>query len=130
MSFQKTRAPGATRKGAETRARILDAAARLFAANGFEATTFAMIGSASGTAIGSIVHCFDDKADLARIIYASAMDRLASAVARAVGRHSIDVPRTINAAISACFSWAANHPRDATLLQSLHAYAGRNEVIG
>jgi AcrR family transcriptional regulator len=130
MTFQKEQAAGGTSKGAETRARILDAAATLFADRGFEATTFAMIGNASGTAIGSIVHCFRDKADLAKTIYASAMDRLVSAVARAVDRHPTDIPRTINAAISACFSWATSYPGDSTLLRALHGQAGPNELIG
>lgn len=130
MTFQKEQAAGGTRKGAETRARILDAAATLFADHGFEATTFAMIGNASGAATGSIVHCFRDKADLAKTIYESALDRLVSAVARAIDRHPTDVPRTISAVIPACFCWATSYPRDSTLLRALHVQAGPNELIG
>lgn len=116
MTFQKTQAAGSTRKGAATRAKILDAAVTLFAVHGFEATTFAMIGAASGAASGSIVHCFHDKTTLAGIIYADAMDRLVTAVARAIDRHPTDVPGTLNAVISACFSWAEAYPGDSTLV--------------
>jgi AcrR family transcriptional regulator len=130
MAFQKTQAAGSTRKGAETRAKILDAAARLFAVHGFEATTFAMIGEGAGAATGSIVHCFHDKTALAGIIYVGAMDRLVAAVARAIDRHPTDVPGTIHAVISACFSWAEAHPGDNTLFRALHEHAGPHEEIG
>jgi AcrR family transcriptional regulator len=130
MDFQNARTAGSTRKGADTRAKILDAAAKLFAANGFEATTFAMIGDASGTKLGSITHSFGDKAELARIIYASAMDRLASAVARALDRHPLNVSTTITDVITACFSWAERHPADISLVRTLHQYAGPDEMIG
>ncbi len=67
MTFQKEQAAGGTRKGAETRAHVSwMLPATLFADHGFEATTFAIIGNASGAATGSIVHCFRDKADLAK----------------------------------------------------------------
>jgi AcrR family transcriptional regulator len=130
MIFHNARTAGSTRKGAETPAKILNAAAVLFAANGFEATTFVMIGHASGTKLGSITHSFGDKAELARIVYTNAMDRLASAVARALDRHPLNVPVTITDLISACFSWAENQPADISLVRTLHQYAGPDEVIG
>ena len=128
MAFQNRLSAGSTRKGAETRARIVDAATALFATHGFEATTFAMISDVSGAATGSIVHCFHDKATLAEIIYATAMGRLVKAIGRAFDRNPTDVAGTVQAAISACFSWANAHPEGETLLRVLHEYAGPNET--
>jgi AcrR family transcriptional regulator len=124
MAFQKTRAVASTPKGADTRARILAAAARLFAVHGFTGTSFAMIGAACGVATGSIVHCFPDKAGLAGAVYRLALDRLAAFLARAIGRYPADVPGTIDALVSACFAWAAACPDDPVLIGRLAEHAG------
>ncbi len=123
MAFQKTRAVASTPKGADTRARILAAAARLFAVHGFTGTSFAMIGAAGGVATGSIVHCFPDKAALSAAVYRLALDRLAASVTRAIGRYPADVPGTIDALVSACFAWAAACPDDPVLIGRLAEHA-------
>jgi AcrR family transcriptional regulator len=130
MTLQNLKPARSTQKGAKTRAEILDAAARLFAIHGFEATTFTMIGKASGAANGSIMHSFHDKADIARIVYAGAMGRLVSAVTSAVDRRPTDVLGTIHAVISACFSWAEANPGDDVLLRALNHHVGPYEEIG
>jgi AcrR family transcriptional regulator len=124
MPSQTTLAAGSNSKGARTRAKILDAAATLFALHGFETTTFAMIGSSCGVAIGSITHGFRDKTTLAGAVYANAMDRLASDITWALERHPTDVAVTIHAVITACFRWAEANPRDRALLKSLEKHAG------
>ena len=51
-----------------TRARILDAAARLFAETGYERTTIRAIAAAAGVDAGLVMHYFGSKEDLFRAI--------------------------------------------------------------
>jgi len=60
----------------ETRARLLDAAARLFAARGFKDVTVRQICSAAGANVAAINYHFGDKLGLYREVLQSAIDRM------------------------------------------------------
>lgn len=91
-------------------AQILSAAARLFAESGFDGTTLAMVGTASGAAVGSIAHYFGDKPGLAAAVYADAAGDLAARIVAALNTHGTDMTAAIRALLRACYGWAVERP--------------------
>lgn len=91
-------------------AQILTAAARLFAEKGFDGTTLAMVGTASGAAVGSIAHYFGDKPGLAAAVYADVARDLVARTVAALNRHGTDMTAAIRALLRACYAWAAERP--------------------
>jgi AcrR family transcriptional regulator len=59
-----------TSRGEETKTRIVDAAMRLFVANGYEATTMRAIAAAAGVAVGNAYYYFPSKEHLIQAFYA------------------------------------------------------------
>ena len=72
--------PDRERNPARTRAAILDAAEKLFAAKGFEATSLNEVGTAAGVSRGTPGYFFGSKADL----YQAVLDRSFTEVREAV----------------------------------------------
>src|SRR5262245_14523971 len=66
----KTEASSRTSRGEETKARIVDAAMRLFVANGYEATTMRAIAAEAGVAVGNAYYYFPSKEHLIQAFYA------------------------------------------------------------
>lgn len=62
-------APGKTRKGGETRERILDAALNLFKTQGYAETTMRQIADAAGVAVGNAYYYFASKDKLILAFY-------------------------------------------------------------
>lgn len=67
----------------DTRARILDVARTLFAANGVEATTMRAVAAGVGTSAAAIYHHFADKDTLLRELMVTDLRRLGASFARA-----------------------------------------------
>jgi AcrR family transcriptional regulator len=61
---------GATPRGAETRARILEAALALFRERGYDATTMRAVAERSGTSLGNAYYYFESKEHLLQGYYA------------------------------------------------------------
>ena len=104
---------------AAKRTRVLEAAATLFAANGFEQTTLAMVAAKSGAAVGSVIHFFADKSGLAVAVRERVMERLAAVIDQALTTGGSDVNGSAWMAVSAYLNWAHNHPDDVRGLQEL-----------
>jgi AcrR family transcriptional regulator len=101
------------------RQKILSAAASLFVDVGYEGTTFAKLAQKSGMAVGSIVHFFGDKADLAAAIHGCASERLIRDAEAALTGHGTDVEKAVRALQSACLRWAIECPDHARLIALL-----------
>lgn len=72
---------------------ILDAAARLFCAQGYQGTTIRDIGRAVGILPGSLYCHFATKEDLLVAVYTRGVDRIVHAVQAAADRHPSPWPR-------------------------------------
>ena len=105
------------------RARILQTATELFAANGFEGTTLVMVATKSGAAVGSVVHFFIDKAKLAVAVREQAIERLTMAIDLALTTGPRDVTISVRMAVSAYLTWATKYPADVRVLQELRLVA-------
>lgn len=103
------------------RDRILQAAAELFIEHGFERTTLAMIATASGAAVGSITHFFDDKAGLATAVHDAVAERFLATAETALRGHKTDVPAAVRALLSACLAWDEASPHHLRLMNKLAA---------
>lgn len=65
-----------TRRGRQTRAAIIEAAATLMYDNGVHATSLEEVLTASGAGKSQLYHYFDDKADLVQAVIARQLDRV------------------------------------------------------
>src|SRR5262245_29518133 len=82
MSAVATRfRPGSQPRGEETRARILDAALEMFAANGFEGASTRAIAEAAGVNLPAIQYYFGSKEGLYRAVLRQFAEQLQAAVA-------------------------------------------------
>jgi TetR/AcrR family transcriptional regulator len=125
--------PDRERNPARTRAAILDAAEKLFAAKGFEATSLNEVGTAAGVSRGTPGYFFGSKADL----YQAVLDRSFTEVREAVraGRAralaSNQTPDAILAgAVSDYFDFLAARPNFIRLIEreALHGGPQLDEV--
>lgn len=107
------------------RARILTAAATLFAEKGVEGTTLAMIAKASGAAVGSITHYFGDKPRLAAAVHDNLVDRLIAVAEAALGGYGTDPSGAIRTLLSDCLAWVEAFPHDLGLIAALAAYTSK-----
>ena len=76
--------PTATDRLAPTAERILDTAARLFAANGYKGTTLREIADAVGMKAGSIYYHFDSKEEIIARVFDTGVQRVFNAARDAV----------------------------------------------
>jgi AcrR family transcriptional regulator len=75
-------APKLTRKSEATRARILEAALRVFRERGFELTTMREIAAEAGMAVGAAYYYFDSKDALVMAFYEQSQEQMAPALER------------------------------------------------
>src|SRR5579862_7927764 len=75
MSSADSDRPRLTRKGAETRARIVDAAAELIYRQGVARTTIEEVRDAANVSSSQLYHYFDDKPALVRAVIERQADR-------------------------------------------------------
>ncbi|MEI9988761.1 MAG: TetR family transcriptional regulator [Rhizomicrobium sp.] len=95
------------RKRAETRARIIEGALKLFVARGFDAVTLDDIAAAAGISRRTFFHYFESKEDLAFDWMDSSMDDIAAAV----GREPKSLPM-LTIALNAMVACAQPFPRE------------------
>lgn len=95
--------------GAETRARILDAAQRCFAHTGYDSTTNRSIAAAAGITTGAIYHYFDSKPALYQAAFTQVEDRVFGAFRAAVAQHDGLVPQ-LQAVLDAAVELNRNDP--------------------
>ena len=120
--------PDRVRNPERTRAAILDAAERLFAEQGYEATSLTQVGAAAGVSRGTPGYFFRSKAEL----YQAVLDRSFAEVREAVraGRAralaSQESPETILAgAVSDYFDFLAARPNFVRLIEREALSGGR-----
>src|SRR5918996_5521321 len=108
------------RNPARTRAAILDAAEKLFAAKGFDATSLNEVGAAAGVSRGTPGYFFGSKADL----YQAVLERAFSEVRQAVreGRERAlasneSVETILAGAVSDYFDFLAARPNFVRLIE-------------
>ena len=114
----------------ERKASILNAAAKVFVAQGFEPATLTTIAQASGAAIGSITHFFNDKVGLGEAVRDAAMARLAALVAKALESPGHNVTASLHAAVTGYLHWAREHPADVRVLQELASVKSKRHRPG
>ena len=107
---------------------ILKAAAKLFVKHGFDGTTFATVSKASGAAVGSTVHFFGDKGELAAAVYDRAACRLVNVAKTALHGHKTDVEAAIRELLSVFLKWAEKSPHDRRLIGKLEAYMSTEQI--
>ena len=75
MTTRAKKQPG-TKKSEETRARILEAALRVFREHGFERATMREIAVAAGVALGAAYYYFDSKESIVMAFYQQAQGEM------------------------------------------------------
>jgi AcrR family transcriptional regulator len=111
------------RDSAVKRRRILQAAQRLLAQQGFDGMTLANVSKASGAAVGSIVHFFTDKAGLAAAVSDDLASGLAADAAKAVhAAHGPDVAATISALLLTVLRWPSKFPDHQRLIGMIGSF--------
>ena len=120
--------PAPTRRGQQTRERVLEEATRLFAERGFAAVTMRAIGDAAGLDNSSLYRHFESKTALARTV----VDQASADLLRAVGARLADAPGTLEGLVgvaSAASLHLWDRPQTARLL--LHSMIGaRDDATG
>lgn len=85
MARQKREKPAGS-KSEETRARILEAALRVFRERGFERATMREIASEAKVALGAAYYYFDSKEAIVMAFYARSQERMATDIERILDR--------------------------------------------
>ena len=80
MGHIRTTLPDRERNAPRTREAILDAAERLFAARGYEATSLTDVGAAAGVSRGTPGYFFGSKTDLYRAVLERCLERVRAAI--------------------------------------------------
>lgn len=120
------------RSATRTRAAILDAAERLFAERGFDATSLNEVGAAAGVSRGTPGYFFGSKADLYRAVLDRAFGEVREAVraGRARALASSQSPETILAgAVADYFDFLAARPNFVRLIER-EALSGAGQLEG
>ena len=120
------------RNAPRSRAAILDAAERLFAERGYDATSLNDVGAAAGVSRGTPGYFFGSKAELYRAVleraFAGVRDAVRSGRARALA--SSQAPETILAgAVSDYFDFLASRPNFIRLIER-EALSGGEQLEG
>lgn len=108
-------APMATAKAEETRARILDAALRLFRERGFDATTMRDVAAEADVATGAAYYYYRSKEDLVMAFYLRTDEEAREAFTKAIGSTK-DLRKRLRGIIDAKFDQFVEHR---TLLTAL-----------
>jgi AcrR family transcriptional regulator len=102
-------AGGKLRRGDQTRARILDAAEKVFGEQGFHGASIVEITRDAGVGLGTFYVYFPSKIEIYRRLLRSRQEEF-FATARAVTDGSGDYRDTLRASFGALFAWLGNHP--------------------
>ena len=100
------------------RDKLLEAAIRLFAADGFWNTSTASIAKAAGVANGTLFNCFSSKDELINAVYSELKSRLLQAVTDALPAEAPFRDRML-AAWRAVVIWSLDNPIEHQLLEQL-----------
>jgi TetR/AcrR family transcriptional regulator len=122
------RQPDRERNGARTREAILDAAERLFAENGYEATSLTDVGLAAGVSRGTPGYFFGSKEQLYRDVLARCLERVRAAVRNGRERAlaSREPPEVVLAgAVGEYFDFISANPHFVKLLEREALDGGR-----
>ncbi|MFC6881718.1 MULTISPECIES: TetR/AcrR family transcriptional regulator [Actinomadura] len=106
-----------------TRGAVLDAAAGLFAEQGFAATTIDDVAQAARVGKGTVYYHFTDKAHLFEAVFRDRQEQLVENVAAAATRHRRPWPR-LTAALDAYLEGAVADAAHRSLLQQAPAALG------
>lgn len=107
-----TRATRVTRGGIRTSTAIREAAAKLFYAHGYEATSLRAVASEVGIQVGSLYNHISGKEELLRDIMVSVMDELLEAVHRAIEDADPGAVNQFKAAVDCHIRYHAEHARE------------------
>jgi AcrR family transcriptional regulator len=113
MAYRNTRATEA-RKDAR-RKTILDAATRLFGANGYHSTTVPMIVAESDSSVGSFYVHFRNKEDAFAAVLEALGEKVTEVMDQAKASQD-DALLGIRCAVESLFIFVADNPRDARIL--------------
>ena len=101
-----------------TKARLLDAATRVFLAHGFAAASMDMVRQEAGVSNGSLYHHFPTKALLADALYAHTLRGFHSALLHPISGKGT-AQAGVKGLIRAYIHWVLQHPDQARLLHAL-----------
>ena len=89
MSKRKTpgRPPASARGGGDSRDVLVDAAARLFAQQGFEGTSLRQVGAIAGVTPAMVAYYFNDKSGLLEAVVRKGLSELLEVVVASVSEH-------------------------------------------
>ncbi|CAN7321258.1 TetR/AcrR family transcriptional regulator [Polaromonas sp. LjRoot131] len=108
---------------APTRDRLLEAATKVFLAQGFTAASMDMVRQEAGVSNGSLYHHFPTKALLADALYAHTLrDFHAALTAPIAGKASAQAG--VKGLLRAYIQWVLQHPEQAQLLHALRRGGG------
>jgi AcrR family transcriptional regulator len=97
------------RKRAQTRSRLVEAAAGVFADRGIEATTIADITEAADVGVGTFYNYFRTKEELTEVVSSQMADLLGEAL-QAASASREDARESLAAIIHEVFAWFAREP--------------------
>lgn len=103
-ALRETQPKSEARGGDSRREALLDAAAAMFAAKGYDGTTIRSIAGAVGMLPGSIYYHFKSKEDLLLAVYRKGVSRFEAAISEALGKTTREPWQAIEAACSAHLS--------------------------
>ncbi|MEE2062179.1 TetR/AcrR family transcriptional regulator [Rhodococcus artemisiae] len=107
-----TRATRVTRGGIRTSTAIREAAAKLFYAHGYEATSLRTVAAEVGIQVGSLYNHISGKEELLKDIMVSVMDELLEAVHAAVENAAPGAVSKFKAAVDCHIRYHAEHARE------------------
>ena len=114
-------------KKAQTRERLIEAAARVFAEKGFAATSLDEVADAAGLTKGAVYSNFENKEDLVRVVLKAHQDRLTGISDIATGSGTLEEQQAVAARL---FSERIAQERDAFLLSlDFTVYVLRNPAL-
>ena len=114
-------------KKAQTRERLIEAAAKVFAEKGFAATSLDEVADAAGLTKGAVYSNFENKEDLVRVVLKAHQDRLTGMSDIATGSGTLEEQQAVAARL---FSERIAQERDAFLLfLDFTTYVLRNPAL-
>lgn len=113
-STRRTGAPAGPRRADEKRATLIEAAGRLFAEKGYDATTMDEIAAAANFAKGTLYHYFSNKAELLQILRESFESEVMKRIISRVDKCAADdwcgrIKAWIDGAVDAYFEMSDLH---------------------
>lgn len=110
--------------------KILKAARELLVEDGYERMTFVKVSKRSRSAIGSILHFYKTKRDLAAAVADEIIDAISAEARAALNDHGGNVERAVRALIGAASLWPEKFPQHRRLIGYLDVGAASGESRG